>query len=72
MAKYAFLAYNKDRDVYDEVASSDNKDELKKIAESFLSSLKAGLFKDSTGEPYDWMELWDEEDDNGTNNICFH
>ena len=31
--------------------------------------LKNEELKDEAGEPYDWLEVWDDKDDHGINDI---
>lgn len=69
--RYGLLAYNKDKDIYDGIMESDNKEELETLASELVSKLRNEELKDKSGEPYDWLELWDEEDDNGINDIVY-
>lgn len=69
--RYGLLAYNKDKDIYDSIKESDSKEELDTLANNLLDKLKKGELKDKAGEFYDWLELWDEEDDNGINDIIY-
>lgn len=69
--RYALLAYNKDKDIYDGIMGSDNKEELETLAGELVFKLHNDELKDKSGDPYDWLELWDEEDDNGINNIVY-
>ena len=62
------MAYNKDRDNYDEVHAGPVA-EVFAIAEKLRPRLRDGLLLDATGEPYDWLEIWDDEDDNGESAI---
>ena len=39
------------------------------IAEKLRPRLRDGLLLDATGEAYDWLEIWDDEDDNGESDI---
>ena len=70
--RYGLLAYNKDKDIYDGIMESDDKEELKTLAGELVFKLHNDELKDESGEPYDWLELWDEEDDNGINDIIYH
>ena len=69
--RYGLLAYNKDKDIYDGIMESDSKEELETLAEELVFKLCNDELKDKNGEPYDWLELWDEEDDNGINDIIY-
>ena len=70
--RYGLLAYNKDKDIYDGIMESDSKEELETLAGKLVFKLHNDELKDESGEPYDWLELWDEEDDNGINDIIYH
>ena len=63
------MAYNKDRDVYNEFAFADNYEQIEPNISAWQEMLKNEELKDETGEPYDWIEVWDDEDDHGTNDI---
>lgn len=58
--RYSLLAYNKDKDIYDAITGSDNKEELKTLAGELVFKLNNEESKDKSGEVYDWLELWDE------------
>lgn len=70
--RYALMIYNKDRDIYDEIIESDDKNKLIMVANLLVEPVRCGRIKDRSGEPYDWLEIWDEEDDNGINDICIY
>lgn len=70
--RYTLMIYGKDRDIYDKIYSSDDKNELIAIANLLVEFVRCGKIVDDKGEPYDWLEIWDEEDDNGINDIIFH
>lgn len=70
--RYALMIYGKDKDIYDEILESNNKDELVAIATLLVEFVRCGKIVDRQKEPYDWLEIWDEEDDNGVNDIYFH
>ena len=63
------MAYNKDRDVYNELELADNYEQIEPNITAWREMLKNEELKDETGEPYDWIEDWDDEDDHGTNDI---
>ena len=69
--RYALLAYNKNKDIYDGIMGSDSKEELETLAGELVFKLRNDELKDKSGEPYDWLELWDEEDDNGINDTVY-
>lgn len=66
---YHFMGYNKDRDIYDELATFNDV----RIADAYIESYRKWLcrdeLRDETGEPYDWIEVWNDEDDNGVNDF---
>lgn len=66
---YHFIGYNKDRDVYNELAVFDDV----KMADAHIGTYKTMLhndeLKDETGEPYDWIKVWNDEDDNGVDDL---
>ena len=62
------MAYNKDRDIYNELATAKNYDQIEPKIPAWQAQLKDDALRDETGEPYDWLEVWDE-DDNGVNDI---
>lgn len=63
------MAYIKDRDVYNELALADNYEQIEPNILAWREMLKNEELKDETREPYDWLEVWDDEDDHGTNDI---
>ena len=66
---YHFMGYNKDRDIYNELVVFDDV----KMADAHIETYRAMLYKDElkdeTGEPYDWIEVWNDEDDNGVDDL---
>lgn len=66
---YHFMAYNKDRDVYDELTAFDDMQTANAHIETYKAMLCKDELKDETGEPYDWIEIWNCEDDNGVNDL---
>ena len=70
--RYTLMIYGKDRDIYDQITESNDKDELIAIANLLVEFVRCGRIVDDQKEPYDWLEIWDEEDDNRANDICFH
>ena len=63
---YCLMAYNNDRDIYNEICSG-TYSEVREVSDSLLDQLRSGKLCDETGESYDWMEIWNDEDDNGYN-----
>ena len=65
LEKYGFI---KDQDKYDEWQSGT----LQEVqAEALLCRdlLRSDDLRDASGEPYDWMEIWDDEDDSGQEDV---
>lgn len=63
------MAYNKDRDVYNEIALAVNYKQIEPSIPAWQAMLKDEALLDETGEPYDWLEVWDDKDDDGVNDI---
>lgn len=63
------MAYNKDRDVYNEVGLVNSYKQIEPSIPAWQAMLKDEDLLDEIGEPYDWLELWEDEDDNGVNDI---
>ena len=63
------MAYNKDRDIYNELALANNYKPIEPNVPAWQEMLKDEKLKDEAGEPYDWLEVWDDKDDNGVNDI---
>lgn len=66
---YHFMGYNKDRDIYDELVTFDDIQTAEVHIEDYRIMLRKDELKDATGEPYDWIEMWNSEDDNGVNDL---
>lgn len=66
---YYFMGYNKDRDIYDCLATFDDMQTAEAHIEDYKTMLCKDELKDEFGEPYDWIEVWDSEDDNGVNDL---
>ena len=62
------MAYNKDDDRYDELASDDC-GAVSRKANELRHSIGEPDLVGADGEPYDWLEIWDDEDDNGVNDV---
>lgn len=66
---YHFMGYNKDRDIYNELTAFNDVRTMDAHIGTYQSMLRKDELKDETGEPYDWFEVWDDEDDNGVNDL---
>lgn len=69
---FCFLGYNKDADRYDELLKVDSLQKAERRIPAFQAALSRDELRDAACEPYDWVEVWDEEDDNGFNDIYIH
>lgn len=67
-AMFHLMAYNKDQDRYDEWQSG-TLQEVQAEALFCRNLLRSDDLRDASGDLYDWMEIWDDEDDNGTRDI---
>ena len=65
---FHLMAYSKDQDRYDERASGTFQT-MKAEAILCQSLLRGDALRDTDGEPYDWLEIWDDEDDNGQEDV---
>ena len=63
------MGYNKDRDIYNELAVFDDIKREDTHIETYRAMLCKDELKDETGEPYDWIEIWNSEDDNGVEDL---
>lgn len=52
---YALYAYNKDRDVYDELGKRETLNVAGKVAKALYPCILNGRLRDDVGEPYDWL-----------------
>lgn len=66
---YHFMGYNKDRDIYNELTAFDNVEMVKVYIGTYQIMLYNDELKDEIGEPYDWIEVWNDKDDNGANDL---
>lgn len=66
---YHFMGYNKDRDIYNELVTFDDVRMADTHIEIYKTMLCNDELKDETGEPYDWIEVWNDEDDNGMDDL---
>ena len=65
---FHLMAYNKDQDRYDEWQSG-MLQEVQAEALFCRDLLRSDDLRDASGEPYDWLEIWDDEDDNGQEDV---
>ncbi len=65
---FHLMAYNKDQDRYDERAPGTFQT-VKAGAILCQSLLRSDALRDTDGEPYDWLEIWDDEDDCGQEDV---
>ena len=56
------MGYDKDNDVYDELNKGD-KPSMESLAKRVMEKHKVTELISSCGDPYDWFELWDDEDE---------
>ena len=56
------MGYDKYNDVYDELNKGD-KTQMESLANRIIEKHKKTELRSSCGEPYDWFELWDDEDE---------
>lgn len=63
------MAYNKNRDVYNEVGLVNSYKQIESSIPAWQAMLKDEALLDESGEPYDWLEVWDDRDDEGVNDI---
>ena len=66
---YHFMGYNKDRDIYNELVVFKDVKTANAQIETYKNMLCKDELKDETGEPYDWIEMWNSEDDNGVEDL---
>ena len=66
---YRFMAYNKDRDIYDELTAFDDIQTAESNIENYRTMLRKDELKDATGESYDWIEVWDDKDNNRADDL---
>lgn len=66
---FYLMGYNKDDDTYGQLATRTSKQAMLEEANHLLPKLLSDSLRDKSGEPYDWLEVWDEEDDNGAGDI---
>ena len=67
--RYSLLAYNKDKDIYDGIIESDNKEELEMLAGEPGYKLHKDELKEKNGRDFDWACLWGKEECIGDNAI---
>ena len=69
---FCFLGYNKDEDRYDELLKVDSAQKVERRIPAFQEALICDELRDASGEPYDWIKVWNEEDDNGIDDIYIY
>lgn len=65
---FHLMAYNKDQDRYDEWQAGP----LQAVQAEALfcrDLLQVDELRDVSGEAYDWLEIWDDEDDDGKEDV---
>ena len=65
---FHLMAYNKDQDRYDEWQAGT----LQAVQAEALfcrDLLKVDELRDVSGDVYDWLEIWDDEDDDGKEDV---
>lgn len=65
---FHLMAYNKDQDRYDEWHAGT----LQAVQAEALfcrDLLKVDELRDVSGDVYDWLEIWDDEDDDGKEDV---
>jgi hypothetical protein len=66
---YNLMGYNKDRDTYEELFIFHKLSVAELMFERLIELLKNDILKDETGETFDWLEVWNDEDDNRLEDI---
>ena len=66
---YNLMGYNKDRDTYEELSIFHKLSVAELMFERLIELLKNGILKDDVGESFGWLEVWNDEDDNGLEDI---
>lgn len=66
---YILMGYNKDRDAYEELFVFHKLSVAELMFERLIELLKNDILKDETGETFDWLEVWNIEDDNRLEDI---
>ena len=62
------MAYNKDQDFYSELVRASYYEQIEPNIPAWREMLKNEKLKDESGEPYGWLEVWDDKD-TGINDI---
>ena len=62
------MAYNKDQDFYSELVRASYYEQIEPNIPAWREMLKNEKLKDEAGEPYGWLEVWDDRD-TGINDI---
>ena len=66
---YILMGYNKDRDTYEELFIFHKLSVAELMFERLIELLKNDILKDETDETFDWLEVWNNEDDNRLEDI---
>lgn len=66
---YILMGYNKDRDAYEELFVFHKLSVAELMFERLIELLKNDILKDESGEFFDWLEVWNIEDDNRLEDI---
>ena len=60
---YVLLAYEKDGGYYDELFRNKDLKYVEATGMGLMSVLKSNKLRACNGEPYDWLEIWNNEVD---------
>lgn len=60
---YVLLAYEKDGGYYDELFRNKDPKYVKATGVGLMPVLKSNKLRAYNGEPYDWLEIWNDEVD---------
>lgn len=60
--RFALMAYDIDNDMYGELYHSDSFDEIERAAKELIRLVEKDLLLSDAREPYDYLEIWDEQE----------
>ena len=60
--RFALMAYDIDNDMYGELYHSDSFDEIERAAKELIRLVEKDLLLSDALEPYDYLEIWDEQE----------
>ena len=60
--RFALMAYDFDNDMYGELYHSDSFDEIERAAKELIRLVEKDLLLSDAREPYDYLEIWDEQE----------